>query len=237
MKKSFGNSLPINFTMLPRAIILLAAFLLVPQMIEAKGITVTSPTAIQPASPNIAVSNILTLNKKVSHKGYNQRSAAYQMGVIRTTASSKLVSLLCGQEFATSIKVGTQTFDVIVDTGSSDTWVVETGFECADVSDSAPLPESDCAFGPTYSIDRTFSKIPDVHFDIEYGDGEFLSGIFGFEEVTLAGLTVKQQIAVVNFAAWEGDGTTSGLTGLAYPALYTLPSSFSWIGDSQIELY
>lgn len=51
------------------------------------------------------------------------------------------------------------------------------------------------------------------------GDGEFLSGIFGYENTTLAGLTVNQTIALVNYAAWFGDTVTSGLLGLAYPAL------------------
>jgi hypothetical protein len=81
------------------------------------------------------------------------------------------------------------------------------------------LPESDCDFGPTYNVTDTFKQIPNENFNITYGDGEFLTGIVGIEEVTLAGLKVKQEVALVNYAAWEGDGTTSGLIGLAYPAL------------------
>jgi hypothetical protein len=68
-------------------------------------------------------------------------------------------------------------------------------------------------------VTDTFTQIPDENFNITYGDGEFLTGIIGTEEVTLAGITVKQTVALVNLAAWEGDGTTSGLIGLAYPAL------------------
>lgn len=41
----------------------------------------------------------------------------------------------------------------------------------------------------------------------------------GTEEVTVAGITVDQEVALVTAAAWEGDGATSGLMGLAYPAL------------------
>jgi Eukaryotic aspartyl protease len=59
-----------------------------------------------------------------------------------------------------------------------------------------------------------------VNFNISYGDGEFLTGNFGYEKVTLAGITVKkQQIAVVDAACWEGDGISAGLIGLAYPGL------------------
>lgn len=47
----------------------------------------------------------------------------------------------------------------------------------------------------------------------------------GNESVTLAGITVPQQeIAIVNLAAWNGDGFTDGLVGLAYPGI---TSSFS----------
>jgi len=38
--------------------------------------------------------------------------------------------------------------------------------------------------------------------------------------VTLAGITVKnQEVAVVDFAAWFGDGVSSGLIGFAFPSL------------------
>ena len=43
--------------------------------------------------------------------------------------------------------------------------------------------------------------------------------MLGWESVTVAGLSVNQTVPVVNYAAWEGDGTTSGLIGLAYEAM------------------
>lgn len=66
----------------------------------------------------------------------------------------------------------------------------------------------------------TFSQISDENFNITYGDGEFLTGILGYEKVTLANITVdRQEIGVVDYAYWEGDSVTSGLVGLAYAAL------------------
>jgi hypothetical protein len=204
--------------------ILLAAAVLTPHVTGAKNFstTVSTPSAFQAASANSITSNVLTLNKKKSAKGYNPRSAAWLMNKPGTNPighSTTLISLFIGEEFATTITFGTETFESIVDTGSSDTWLVETGFKCVNITNSAPLPEADCSFGPTYNVTDTFKKIPDENFNITYGDGEFLTGIVGTEEVTLAGLKVKQEVALVNFAAWEGDGTTSGLIGLAYPAL------------------
>jgi hypothetical protein len=55
---------------------------------------------------------------------------------------------------------------------------------------------------------------------LRYGDGEFLTGTVGFETITVGGLSVKkQEMGVVNSAAWNGDGVNSGLLGLAYPEL------------------
>lgn len=42
----------------------------------------------------------------------------------------------------------------------------------------------------------------------------------GYAPITVAGLTVpKQEVALVNYAAWAGDTYSSGLLGLAYPAV------------------
>jgi Eukaryotic aspartyl protease len=142
------------------------------------------------------------------------------MGMINCHGhSAGLISLSEGSVFATKIKFGTESFEVVVDTGSSDTWVIKTGFQCVGAQNGTAEPEDYCGFGPTYNTTKTFSQVPDENFNITYGDNEFLTGIIGHEKVTLAGITVKQTIAIVNLAAWYGDGTTSGLVGLAYPSL------------------
>src|SRR5580700_6991678 len=169
-------------------------------------------------SPNDEASSTFALNWKQLSKGFNSRSAAYLMGMITCRGhSAGLISLLEGSVFATTIEFGRESFEVVVDTGSSDTWVVGTGFQCLDKQNGTTEPEDYCGFGPTYNTTETFSQVPDENFNITYGDGEFLTGIAGHEKVTLAGITVNQTVAVVNLAAWDGDGTTSGLVGLAYP--------------------
>ncbi len=107
-----------------------------------------------------------------------------------------------------------------LDTGSSDTWLAGTGFQCVNATTGADEPEEDCLFGATYNNSSTFEQIPDENFNITYADGEFLSGIVGHEAVTLAGITVKnQEVAVVDFAAWLDDGVSSGLIGFAFHSL------------------
>lgn len=186
-------------------------------------VTTWKPTAFTASRTPAKSSHTMSLKKQKTTSA-NPRSAAYLKGLTgnrktTTSGSGELVSLFEGEEYATSITFGTQSFDVIVDTGSSDTWVVKEGFECIDLDTGDKTTESDCDFGTTYTVDSTLSVISGEEFEIEYGDGEYLYGYMATETVTLADITVDQEVAVVTEAAWEGDGTTSGLTGLAYSAL------------------
>ena len=169
-------------------------------------------------SPNEVVTSHVLEFTKVSNPGRSyKRSAAWNLFDRGTT---QLTSLEIGQEFATPITIGGQIFEVIVDTGSSDTWVVESGFECVDVFNSSDVvAESQCGFGPTYNSSSSFKVIEGELFNITYGDGEFLNGIMGTDKVSLGGIEVDQEISLVNYAGWFGDGVTSGLVGLAFPAL------------------
>lgn len=78
------------------------------------------------------------------------------------------------------------------------------------------LQESVCAFGATF--DGAVSEIADLNFNVTYGDGEFLVGVYGNADVTLAGFDFSQQVAVADYSYWVGDGTTSGTLGLGFPA-------------------
>ncbi|KAJ7087075.1 acid protease [Mycena epipterygia] len=126
------------------------------------------------------------------------------------------------EEYLTNVTVGGQHFSLIVDTGSSDTWVAQKGFNCFDI-DGNPVPATTCAFGtPGFNTaaSRTFKPFPNVSFNITYGDGEFLSGPVGFDTVAIGGMSVSQQeIGVPTLTAWEGDGINTGLIGLAFPDL------------------
>lgn len=202
---------------------LIRASLLGSSLTAAFRVSLSETTASQDISQLKTSSHVLGLSRKTSPKGYNARSAAFLFGMSRAIAvsnyTSVLESLFIGEEFATNITFGTQTFESIVDTGSSDTWVAGSGFQCVDLETGDPETEAYCNFGPTYNVTDSFVQIPNENFNITYGDGEFLTGVIGYENVTLAGISVNQTVAIVNYAAWNGDNTTSGLTGLAYPSL------------------
>lgn len=149
---------------------------------------------------------------------------------LATNPGGTLLLHATGSTFLAPITIGTQTFNVVVDTGSSDTWVARSDFTCVDVADGAPQPQSQCAFGGTYDVSKEpkasnaagsrFKKLANVNFNVTYGDGEYLTGVFGDIDVTLAGIKVpNQQVALAKLAGWDGDGYTSGILGLAYPAL------------------
>ncbi|KAJ7308516.1 acid protease [Mycena albidolilacea] len=126
------------------------------------------------------------------------------------------------QEYLTEVTVGGQTFTAIVDTGSSDTWLINKDFKCFNLT-GFPESTETCGFGSAgfdTNASSTFQSFPKVSFNISYGDGEFLSGGLGFDTVSVGGLTVTQQeIGVPDLAAWNGDGVNSGLIGLAYSGL------------------
>lgn len=111
-------------------------------------------------------------------------------------------------------------------------------------------PQEKCAFGSTYSLAKEsssfssdnggngngnkFKQIPNENFNVTYGDGEYLTGIFGSIDVSLGNSDVKvpnQQVALATVAGWNGDGVTSGILGLAYPALTGAFSGMNPDGD------
>lgn len=135
------------------------------------------------------------------------------------SGNSSLALVSDSQSVYANVTFGNTNYSLILDTGSSDTWIVETGFQCQDANLDNET-ESSCYFGPTYTPNNSFTPISNEYFSISYGDGEYASGVLGNASLTLAGVQVQnQEIALVNTTYWEGDNVTSGIMGLAYPAL------------------
>jgi Eukaryotic aspartyl protease len=92
-----------------------------------------------------------------------------------------------GVEYLTTINYQGTDVKVIVDTGSSDTWLVESDFQCLDAS-GTKVPQGQCNFGPTYPGSYKNSSLGKLK--IAYGDGEYANGYFGKANVTIGGITV-----------------------------------------------
>ncbi|ORY67756.1 aspartic peptidase domain-containing protein [Pseudomassariella vexata] len=194
--------------------------------------------AIQAASPDIATDSFVQIRKVASK---SQRSA-YTKALLRgpledglykaATAAEEPLDNLLEEEYVGAVSFGNQSFQVIFDTGSSDTWLVQSGFLCVD-EEGNEQTEDDCYFGPAFDGAFQYGEIPDENFNIAYGDGEFLTGVLGYEDVTVAGITVlHQEVGLVNYSYWFGDEVSSGLVGLAYPYLTSAYAGTNASNDS-----
>lgn len=122
--------------------------------------------------------------------------------------------------YLTTLKIGGETFKLVIDTGSSDTWVAKTGFQCVDFRTKQNSPTASCRIARTYDATKSYTVVNDQHFNISYADGEFLNGIMAKDTVEFGSVTVpSQQFGLVTLAAWNGDSVSSGLTGLGYPSV------------------
>ncbi|KAH9854110.1 acid protease [Lenzites betulinus] len=120
------------------------------------------------------------------------------------------LSLQTSDQFAylVNVTIGGQDFMVILDTGSSDLWVV-----------SSDCTTTDCEGVHKYSQTPSLSPL-DVSFHLNYLIGN-VSGTVGTETVTLGEYQISSQVfAMANETNGLGlDGTgNSGIMGLSFPA-------------------
>ncbi|KAJ7500008.1 acid protease [Mycena latifolia] len=161
-----------------------------------------------------------------------RRSKTHALHSLRASGGSVHNVTLMGAnydfEYLINVAVGNQAFALIIDTGSSDTWLAEKGFACFNLS-GHPEPVATCGFGSQgfdSKLSKSFQSYPDTTFAIAYGDGEYLSGVAAFETVNVGGLTVThQELGIVSRASWNGDGYNTGLLGLAYPWLTSVQNA------------
>ncbi|ETS74397.1 hypothetical protein PFICI_14263 [Pestalotiopsis fici W106-1] len=172
----------------------------------------------------------LLSNPKPDHlrSPVRERIAAQKLGKRAGTGNETVNTLFSGIYPTVNLTWGNtdgspgQQFISFIDTGSSDSWVVSSDLQCVDIETKVPLDQAACGFGPLYDSSKgSFTNITDESFSISYfPEGETLKGDMGYAPITLGGLTVpKQQVALVNYAAWIGDDASSGLLGLGYPAI------------------
>ncbi|KAK5988662.1 putative aspartic-type endopeptidase [Cladobotryum mycophilum] len=108
---------------------------------------------------------------------------------------------------------------LLFDTGSSDTWAAKSDFECSDGT-GLTHGQSACGFGHPYIPDFLHGEVPDLHFSLRYGSGEYISGPMGLSDISCGGVSVsKQQVGLANSTYWHGNNVTVGILGLAYPSI------------------
>ena len=138
-----------------------------------------------------------------------------------------MVAIAGGSVFLAPVTVGGQQFYVVIDTGSSDPWLADKDFTCIDPTNDLEIEEQHCYFGPLYdqTASPTFQPLPDRSLNLSYADGETLNGLMGRDAFTMGGITFDaQEFGMVDYAAWYGDGVSSGLVGFAYRTLTSMYS-------------
>lgn len=140
-----------------------------------------------------------------------------------------MLAIAGGSVFLAPITIGGQEFKVVIDTGSSDPWLATKDFACYDPYTFEQVEEAACYFGPLYdpSLSPNYRTYPQRTLNLSYADGETLNGHMGFDSFNMAGITVEEQeFGLVDYAAWFGDGVSTGLVGFAYRTLTSM-----YIGD------
>jgi aspergillopepsin I len=113
-------------------------------------------------------------------------------------------------QYAVEVKFNGVPLYLLLDTGSSDTWVFGRDFQC--------LSNTSCNTGPRYIGE--IDTIPGETFNMVYGNLENVTGEVGYADVSVAGLSVEnQEVSVLTEGFWQGDGVLSGVLGVGSSGL------------------
>lgn len=107
-------------------------------------------------------------------------------------------------KYVVPITVGGQTLNAEIDTGSSDTWFVQTGYQCYHTFENSSqtvittLNSTACNFGPTFTLGTDFVPDDDIHQFTCYGSGagtrRCVFGPLGYTNITINGFTAPHQL-------------------------------------------
>ncbi|KAL4804980.1 aspartic peptidase domain-containing protein [Aspergillus unguis] len=160
-----------------------------------------------------------------------------------TSHEIKLHSTLYGSRFFAPVTIGGQEFSLLVDTGSSDLFVIEEDFECLDVDSSGQqyeeVSQSECGYNSAaYSLNSssTYQGISNESFLAAYGAG-VANGLMAYEDIEVGGVTVThQRFGLVNVSTVMQLGG-SGVMGLAYPIITSAYENNGTLDEEDQEPY
>ncbi|KAF9010681.1 aspartic peptidase domain-containing protein [Cyathus striatus] len=172
----------------------------------------------------------------ISHYAHVAHRLRGKYGFLNTTASRRnlrrkrassadiaITNQVPDSSYFGSVSIGTpsQSFNVILDTGSSDLWVADTS--CTTCDASTPLFDS----SKSSSLKQASGVSSET--DIRYGSGEVAGSIVS-DTVSMGGFTISDQTFLAVDQLTEGllDGTVSGIMGLAFDTIASTRATPFW---------
>jgi hypothetical protein len=114
--------------------------------------------------------------------------------------TDNLISFNNGYQHMISVKINNSPFYLVLDTGSSNTWVMQKEYVCIS-RDGAPLPDKkgnksigdgmNCHMGPGY--EQKF-KPTEFHSAVGYADNTTVGGPLGYADMNIANLNIPDQL-------------------------------------------
>ncbi|CAK5280395.1 unnamed protein product [Mycena citricolor] len=168
-------------------------------------------------SPASSLTNTSSTSKRL-----DRRASAQSLNIVNQNGDSSYFG---------SVSIGTppQAFHVILDTGSSDLWVVDTN--CVTCDPTSP------AFNSQNS--SSFQVLDSTATTISYGSGQ-VQGFVAQDDVTMGNFTMSAQGFLTAEVTSRGllQGSVSGLMGLAFAAIASTKTRPFWqnlISSNQLE--
>jgi hypothetical protein len=115
--------------------------------------------------------------------------------------------------YLVTVKFGKDIVELVVDTGSSDTFCISSDFQCLD-DHGRKQDITFCKLGPPCHADGV-DQIKDLVLDIHYSDSEHISGTPITADLQVGSfVSRKQRLNLARVGSWKGDGSSSGILGL-----------------------
>ncbi|KAF3921994.1 Barrierpepsin [Dactylellina cionopaga] len=219
---------------------ILATALIVPRQVDQADIALHERIA----SYQIPIHSYNKPSRSLNHiRGREDGEDGSEMDILMDDIPRLNLGVFQNSAYFVSVTIGgNQVINLLIDTGSSDTWVVQKDFECISLNSLGLFgnAKEDCRFGKLFDPNSslTFQTLdPDGDsFNVRYADGSGVTGYVGQDILDLSGLLVNLTIGIANITTWNGDSHTSGILGLGYPG--TIPSKsghlpYDWIPPVQ----
>lgn len=118
------------------------------------GVRTHAPAAKQASSSNAVSSNVLSLKKSTKaakSAGYLSSMRSRERHGSNHSFGVEPVANIISEEYIASVEFGGVPYNVILDSGSSDTWLVQSGFTCVDMNDTVqPVRDVFTDISPDY---------------------------------------------------------------------------------------